>query len=726
MGALFGTAQSSEAVSSSVANALGAPLPLQDDPSVEEVPVTMEVLDASDVPEPAGLTLPKPSLQATLPPVKPKIEARPSREARLEALSEAQQATAREEERPSEAIQRTVVPGASTARILTLQEKGALLQKVHFGGFMEGYDVYLGSQGRVATRMLNPRATLQVRGKDVRLVAHGFGVSANGTPLSPGQSVLLTGENAIEVDGVLLQYEDLSTIDIPGWPYLGEVRRPGSGTYLPFGDAYRIGRDRRCRVRLPDEPHNDNLAWRASVEAGTTIRARGGDIPKARFYTDSIMVASEHAELDMTSEPIVRSLARHCYTFVRRGKEIFSLFPREGGAEGPKEMVVRPGDEMLVGNSLFQLNYLATDTAATISVEALEISPFDAPDAALPARRAPAPPPVSPKPITQGILAPTPSLFDAPPPAGLAASMKEDAARAEAEKAAIKAAAEKVAAERAAAEKLAAEQAAAEKAAAEKAAAEKATKLAAEKAAAADLPAERPAPKAEVIAVEERQWQLELSRPCKLVLNGWMVAGNAVVGNHSNANIVLPEVRATRDQRFSSRDYFKVFFRGKKGQIDVLQSGEASLKVGGVTAARTESVDDAELKVVRRDINGEPDFDIQLSVRTNPGLPDPRAAWLALDLSDRMVAALFTVGIPLRSERKARLGSFTASFFFDGEALHIKDYLDSYRLPDGSYLPAFKGQVGGEWQTLAEDGSEELLRRGESLLIGGAIYTLKA
>ena len=33
----------------------------------------------------------------------------------------------------------------------------------------------------------------------------------------------------------------------------------------------------------------------SSVGAGATIRARTGEIPKSRFYTDSIMVASEHA-----------------------------------------------------------------------------------------------------------------------------------------------------------------------------------------------------------------------------------------------------------------------------------------------------------------------------------------------------------------------------------------------------------------------------------------------
>jgi hypothetical protein len=261
-------------------------------------------------------------------------------------------------------LQRTIVPGAMEARILTLQERGALLQKVHFANFMEGYEVYIGPGGRIATQMADPKATLQVRGTRVSLVVADPSVLVGGRPAALGRAQILKGEVSIEVDGNRLQYRDLSEVKVDGWPYLGELRRPGAGAYLEFGAAHRIGRDRRCKVRLPDEPHNDNIAWLPTVGGGATIRSRTGDIPKSRFYTDSIMVASEHAELDLTEEPVLRALARHCYTFVRRNGEYLSLFPREGPG-GPREAELLPNDEVLVGNCLFQVSYLPTGQASS-------------------------------------------------------------------------------------------------------------------------------------------------------------------------------------------------------------------------------------------------------------------------------------------------------------------------------------------------------------------------
>ena len=215
-------------------------------------------------------------------------------------------------------LNRTVVPGAVSTRTLTLHERGALLQRVHFATFMEGYDVYIGAGGRIATQMDAPLATLQVRHNRVALAIWGEGVRIDGAPAVAGQMAQLGAEVTLDVDGHTLVYRDLSGVTLEGWPYLGELRRPGAGSYLEFGAAHRIGRDRRCQVRLPDEPHNDNIAWLPQAGSGGTIRSRNGEIPKSRFYTDSIMVASEHAEIDLTDEPVLRSLARHCYTFVRR------------------------------------------------------------------------------------------------------------------------------------------------------------------------------------------------------------------------------------------------------------------------------------------------------------------------------------------------------------------------------------------------------------------------
>ncbi|MBX2800062.1 MAG: hypothetical protein KTR31_20460 [Myxococcales bacterium] len=256
---------------------------------------------------------------------------------------------------------KTIIPDAPSERIFTLQERGALLQKVHFSAFMLGYDVYLGPRGELGTHVEDPAATFQVRKRSVSLVAHVDGVMVGGRPVPAGVEVPVDGDVKIEVAGQRLEYRDLRGLSVDGWPYVGEIRRPASSTYMIWGEDYHVGRSRECRVVLPDEPRNDNIHWKPSVGDGATIRARTGEIPKSRFYTDSIMVASEHATVDLRNEaPHVVCNARHCYIYVRRNGEVQPLYPATSPQE-PKEMDLEPGDEVLVGNCLFHVGYTPSE-----------------------------------------------------------------------------------------------------------------------------------------------------------------------------------------------------------------------------------------------------------------------------------------------------------------------------------------------------------------------------
>ncbi|MEZ4321233.1 MAG: hypothetical protein R3F61_27405 [Myxococcota bacterium] len=251
---------------------------------------------------------------------------------------------------------KTIIPDAPSERIFTLQERGALLQKVHFSAFMEGYDVYMGQRGELGTVVENPAATFQVRKRQVSLKAH-IDLLVGGRKVSAGSEVMIEGDTTIEVGSEKLDYRDLRGLRVDGWPYVGEIRRPASSNYMIWGDRYRIGRSRECRVVLPDEPRNDNIHWKASVGAGATIRARTGEIPKSRFYTDSIMVASEHATIDTKADrPEVICNARHCYVYVRRRSEVMPLYPSTSGRT-PQQLELEPGDEVLIGNCLFQVGF---------------------------------------------------------------------------------------------------------------------------------------------------------------------------------------------------------------------------------------------------------------------------------------------------------------------------------------------------------------------------------
>jgi hypothetical protein len=247
--------------------------------------------------------------------------------------------------------------------LYTLRELGVLLQRVHFRDIMRGYEVYIGAGGELATRMAAPAATVRVEGSRVRLVANQLGVEVAGLPVPPGAAAVLGGEEEISVGPHRFAWRDLRQVRMRGWPYLGEIRRRAGAVHLTGGAVHGIGRDPAARVRLPDDPHNSNILWRPEVDAGAVIRAKNGELPKSRFTLDSIMVATHHVEVDLQGElPVVRSVARHCYSFIRRdtpdGQRIIAL-SRTQRPTGEVEAQLMPGDDLLVGNCVFELDWTA-------------------------------------------------------------------------------------------------------------------------------------------------------------------------------------------------------------------------------------------------------------------------------------------------------------------------------------------------------------------------------
>ena len=230
----------------------------------------------------------------------------------------------------------------------------------------------------------------------------------------------------------------------------------------------------------------------------------------------------------------------------------------------------------------------------------------------------------------------------------------------------------------------------------------------------------------QVLSVEERQWHQELSRPARLIHIGWSVNGEFSIGNHRGVEMVVPEVKSFAEQAFMTLDYVRVYARGKKGRIELVQEGETSVLVAGGKVRSTESIKDAEIQIIRRDANLEPDFEVSLRFVEGNSLPDPRAQFLAIDVTDRLVAALFTRGFPLKSPRTLQLGPITATIQFDGTQLRVSDYLASYRTGSIGFMPFFIRQGEKPWRTAPEDGSAFTVSPGDGLLCGSSVYRFEA
>ena len=260
------------------------------------------------------------------------------------------------------------VPAPATAKatgmladLVRVREAGVLLQRVHFRDVMSGYEVHVGANGDIGSELSEPAATVQVlaRKGGVRLFALVPGIRVGGVAIPVGAAVVLGASVDIVVGEVQLEYRDLSRVRLKGWPYLAELRRVGANVHLPSGSVYVIGREPGSRLKLPDDSHHGNILWRPEVESGSMIQSQNGTIPKSRFTLDSIMVASNHAELDFTgAAPVLRNMARSCYSFIRRGSgESMSWLglSRVSRPTGSSEAELRSGDEILVGNCVFQL-----------------------------------------------------------------------------------------------------------------------------------------------------------------------------------------------------------------------------------------------------------------------------------------------------------------------------------------------------------------------------------
>jgi len=657
---------------------------------------------------------------------------------------------------------RTVVPAELDSGLVELHERGALLQKVHFARFMEGYDVYVAADGSITTAADAPAITLHVRGRQVSAEAHVPGVRLDGRPLTA--PVFLGGDALFELGPHRVAYRDLSPIRVDGWPYLGELARAGARVHLSAGAAHRIGREPRCAVRLPDEPWNDNIVWRPELRDGGTIRSRNGDIPKTQFYTDSIMVASEHAEVDLTGPPLLRTLARHCYTFVRRGGEIFSLPPAQDAGAG-QAVPLAEGDEILIGNSLFVVR-LDAAPRSRLRAEDLSSALDDAP---LP----PPPAPVVPPPRAAPLGPPAPALPAAPRPARGAdlptlaepPVTLDDSGPAGADADALPAA--RGLGERGApppppvfpvsTDSLigldAPERLPPPRAAAASPTVGPPMELAGDP---TDLP-DGPPPAIEiprsadsiigdredplsappgapapafgavgpVATVEATAARRELGAPLRLVLIGWMVSGTRTLGNHPGADFVVPEWKESPAEVFAPALALRVTVAAGAARVERLDTDAARLRLDGRLVAQAEAGSELHIELARRAPGGAERFPVPLRLAPDPSLPEPRAWLLAVDRRGLSTRALLCAGLHPGPRRALRLGPIAVSAQVDAAgALVLSGYADTYARPDGTWAPFFVSVAGGPWRTAPEDASPLRLAAGDRLLAGAALYAV--
>ena len=100
------------------------------------------------------------------------------------------------------------------------------------------------------------------------------------------------------------------------WPYLAEILLDSREVVLSPNKQHFIGRRTDASVRLPSRKNNQN-GLGSSIRVSETT-SQPNQVPfQSRISSDTIMVSSEHAVLDLRDEvqPIIRNLAKNCCSF---------------------------------------------------------------------------------------------------------------------------------------------------------------------------------------------------------------------------------------------------------------------------------------------------------------------------------------------------------------------------------------------------------------------------
>jgi hypothetical protein len=125
----------------------------------------------------------------------------------------------------------------------------------------------------------------------------------------------------------------------------------------------------------------------------------------------------------------------------------------------------------------------------------------------------------------------------------------------------------------------------------------------------------------DVLARDAARAAEALRAPRRLVLEGWDLANGLLrLGNHPEADAVLPEYRLDPDASYLPMDLAECRRVETGVVLDVLTPGEAILTVDGVEVEQTSEAARATLEVVRRDADFDERFRIPLCVFPDPAL----------------------------------------------------------------------------------------------------------
>ncbi|MAA78688.1 MAG: hypothetical protein CL916_05470 [Deltaproteobacteria bacterium] len=237
---------------------------------------------------------------------------------------------------------------------IQLQKSGFLFQKNRFSQWMEGYNLYLHRGYEVNTNKEKALAVFRVQGASIYFKSLRPPCFVDDMILAANKEIELKNGMQINSSGLLFSFHAHPFATQKNWPYLGEVRLEPTSIKLSYGASYKIGRDQKCEIPLPNGNDNSNIVWRPEFVQQERLPFRDSSVSKSSISTYSIMVGPEHALLDLKGDPSLCILQKKYPAFIRRGEQVLSL------STPNRKKSILSGDEILVGNQVFGVYFHKT------------------------------------------------------------------------------------------------------------------------------------------------------------------------------------------------------------------------------------------------------------------------------------------------------------------------------------------------------------------------------
>jgi len=230
----------------------------------------------------------------------------------------------------------TIILDAAGEATMDLVMAGLALPSVPLSDVVAGYTYDLLQDGRWVNQSESAVARVEVAPGEVRIGALVPGLSLNGHRIGAGESVRLSGGDAVGAPGGTIEYRRLEDNGYVGVLLADTSTRVGVAT----GTDFEIGREpNHPGLALPDRRGQGNIRWCVGARA---VRAREGG-----FTLDRALAGRRQASVCLGEESAeVLSLHRTCPTYRLRNGSLCRV-------ESPLSLTI--DDMIVVGTSVVAL-----------------------------------------------------------------------------------------------------------------------------------------------------------------------------------------------------------------------------------------------------------------------------------------------------------------------------------------------------------------------------------